>query len=51
VLAAGLALLKIALPILLVVWVIRWFMAGRNGKHEGSEPGPTSDAPPGTDPA
>lgn len=51
VLAAGLALLKIALPILLVVWVVRWFMAGRNGKHEGGEPGPSTDATPGTDPA
>jgi hypothetical protein len=52
VLAAGFALLKIALPILLVVWLIRWFFAGRNGrngKDQGTEPGPTTD--PGADAA
>jgi hypothetical protein len=51
VLAVGFALLKIALPILLVVWVVRWFLSGRNGKDERREPGTTTDATPGTDPA
>ena len=52
VLAMGFALLKIALPILLVVWLLRWFFAGRNGgngKEQRTEPGPTTD--PGADPA
>ena len=52
VLSIGFALLKVALPILLVVWLIRWFLAGRNGKEqkpEGAEPGPTPD--PGADTA
>ena len=52
VLAAGFALLKIALPILLVVWLLRWFFAGRNGKNgkpERTDPGPTVD--PGADAA
>ena len=52
VLAAGFALLKIALPILLVVWLLRWFFAGRNGnngKPQRTDPGPTVD--PGTDAA
>jgi hypothetical protein len=52
VLATGFALLKIALPILLVVWLLRWFFArrnGGNGKEERTEPGPTTD--PGADPA
>lgn len=37
VLVAGLALLKIALPILLVAWLVRWMMSGRNG-NDGDEP-------------
>jgi hypothetical protein len=52
VLAAGFALLKIALPVLLVVWLLRWFFAGRNGgngKEHRTEPGPTTD--PGADAA
>jgi hypothetical protein len=52
VLAAGFALLKIALPILLVVWLLRWFFAGqngRNGKEQTTDPGPTTD--PGADAA
>lgn len=51
VLAMGFALLKIALPILLVVWLLRWFMSGRNGSNgkERTEPGPTTD--PGVDAA
>ncbi len=52
VLAMGFALLKIALPILLVVWLLRWFFAGRNGgngKEQRAEPGPTTD--PGVDAA
>jgi hypothetical protein len=49
VLAAGLAVLKIALPILLVLWVIRWFFAGRNGgngKQKTAEPPPVTDPGP-----
>lgn len=52
VLATGFALLKIALPILLVVWLVRWFLAGRNGdngKSQRTEPGPGAD--PGVDTA
>ncbi len=52
VLAMGFALLKVALPILLVVWLLRWFMSGRNGgngKEQRTEPGPTTD--PGIDAA
>lgn len=52
ILALGFALLKVALPILLVVWLVRWFMAGRNGdngKPKPSEPGPAPD--PGIDAA
>jgi hypothetical protein len=52
VLALGFALLKIALPILFVVWLLRWFFAGRNGrngKEQGPEPGPSPD--PGADAA
>lgn len=52
VLALGFALLKIALPILLVVWLLRWFFAGRNGgngKGQRADPGPTTD--PGVDAA
>jgi hypothetical protein len=51
-LAIGFALLKIALPILLVVWLLRWFFAGRNGnngKPQRPDPGPTVD--PGADAA
>lgn len=47
VLSVGFALLKIALPILLVVWLVRWFLAGRNGrngKEQGTNPGPTPDS-------
>lgn len=47
VLAAGFALLKIALPILLVVWLIRWFMTGRNGgngKEQDAKSGPSPDS-------
>ena len=47
VLTAGFALLKIALPILLVVWLVRWFLAGRNGdngKPQRAEPGPAPDS-------
>jgi hypothetical protein len=51
VLAVGFALLKIALPILLIVWLVRWFLAGRNGKDAGNEPGPSTDATPGTESA
>jgi hypothetical protein len=52
VLAVGFALLKIALPILLVVWLLRWFFAGRNGgngKDQSVEPRPSPD--PGADAA
>ena len=52
VLAVGFALLKIALPILLVVWLIRWFFAKRNGNNDkprSTDPGPTVD--PGADAA
>ena len=52
VLAAGFALLKIALPILLVVWLLRWFFAGRNGRNgkaQSVEPPPSPD--PGADAA
>ena len=52
VLAMGFALLKVALPILLVVWLVRWILSGRNGgngKEQRTEPGPTSD--PGVDAA
>jgi hypothetical protein len=52
VLSVGFALLKIALPILLVVWLVRWFLAGRNGrngKEQATDPGPTPD--PGADAA
>ena len=52
VLAMGFALLKIALPILLVVWLLRWFFAGRNGgngKEQRADPGPATD--PGADAA
>jgi hypothetical protein len=52
VLALGFALLKIALPILLVVWLLRWLFAdrnGRNGKEEKVDPGPAPD--PGADAA
>jgi hypothetical protein len=51
VLTVGFALLKVALPILLVVWVIRWFMAGRNGKEQRSDPGGGTDTTPGENPA
>jgi hypothetical protein len=52
VLALGFAVLKVALPILLVVWALRWFFAGRNGrngKEQGVEPGLSAD--PGADTA
>jgi hypothetical protein len=52
VLATGFALLKLALPILLVVWLVRWFLASRNGgngKGQRTEPGPATD--PGVDAA
>ena len=52
VLALGFALLKIALPILFVVWLLRWFFSGRNGrngKEQGAEPCPSPD--PGADAA
>jgi hypothetical protein len=52
VLALGFALLKIALPILFVVWLLRWLFAGRNGrngKEQSVDPGPSTD--PGADPA
>ncbi|MGQ0714490.1 MAG: hypothetical protein ACT4PJ_12275 [Gemmatimonadaceae bacterium] len=47
VLAVGVALLKVALPILLVVWLVRWFMAGRNGKDQDRDPGTGTEATPG----
>ena len=52
VLFLGFALLKIALPILAIVWLVRWLFGerkDRNGKEKGAEPPPPPD--PGTDPA
>lgn len=48
VLALGVALLKIALPILFVVWLLRWLFArnDKNGKPQGTEPGPSTDPGP-----
>jgi hypothetical protein len=52
VLAAGFALLKFALPILLVVWLLRWLFCRRNGNNgtpQRGDAGPTTD--PGADAA
>lgn len=48
VLSLGVALLKIALPILFVVWLLRWVCArnGKKDKPQGTEPGPSPDPGP-----
>ncbi|HEX5436569.1 MAG TPA: hypothetical protein VFW98_05400 [Gemmatimonadaceae bacterium] len=57
VLKLGLLFLKIALPILLIVWIVRWMCGPRNhrpwGGHPGSEPPspPASPPPPPPHPA
>jgi hypothetical protein len=40
VLALGFAILKVALPILLVVWLVKWLFFDRGKRGERSEPGP-----------
>jgi hypothetical protein len=37
VLSLGVAALKIALPVLIVVWLVRWFL-GKGTKDEGADP-------------
>jgi hypothetical protein len=46
VLSMGLAILKIALPIILVVWLVRWAFRRSNGTPRADTP---PDAPPATD--
>ncbi len=37
-LSFGFAALKIALPILIVIWIARWLMGRSGGKEEGTDP-------------
>jgi hypothetical protein len=51
ILGFGLALLKIVVPILLIVWLLRWLFSDRNGKkgeQGGTESGPSPDPGTGT---
>jgi hypothetical protein len=51
ILALGVALLKIVVPILLIVWLLRWLFSDRNGKkgeQGGTEAGPSPDPGTGT---